>query len=577
MVAQQQALAERLSYVNSVDGAANKGDNYENAKTPDNLENGALRGGDAPIYTSPEVMALLFQYAMIGIVYGGIANMAYPVLTGYFALEGSVLNSANALMSLGWSCKVFYGMLTDCFPIFGYHRKPYIFGGWFMTTLMVLIVAIKPAGEWADVDENGTARNKDAFANGTVLALLCTVACFCYICAGVAQDALIVEYAQKEPDAIRGRLQSMMYAIRTIFISMMSAISGFCLSSTKFAGTFDWDIGVNGYFWIMAAPCCLNLLVICFFIKDNKRSAKVSLGAYFNQFWVLAQKRAVWQVMIFQFLFNLFTGYISSTAGPYVKLYWAEVTNLNSSIISILSNLIFAAVLIATGRYGTNWNWRWVLIITTVATNCIDAVVQFMTIFDIFRNEWFYLGVPLAEQLPIGVNFVVGTFVIVELAEQGNEGIMYGLLTTIANLPGVFGPMITNVINGQFNFSRALIKQDSEDVRKEVAYTYMIAYSATIIGCLWVFILPNQKAAVAEMKKTGGSYPRLAGLIFLVFWGILACSITGTMMSMFESTTCEVLAGGSGCGDEATYGWTAGIIVPVLAGLILAALKMKNL
>ncbi|KDO19564.1 hypothetical protein SPRG_15145 [Saprolegnia parasitica CBS 223.65] len=561
------ALAERLSYVASLDVQAGaKGDDYEGVKTPLDLEDGALREGGAPVYSSPEVMALVFQYAVIGVVYGGLSYMKYPILTGYFQLEGNVLSSASALMSLGWSLKVFFGMLTDCFPIVGYNRKPYIFIGWLLTAIILVFLAIRPAGDDASIDAENAA------SNGAVLALLCAVACFSYIMADVAQDALLVQYAQREPDAVRGRLQSMIYAVRTVLMAVMAAISGFCLNSTRMTGDYDWDIGVNGYFWILAIPSAVNVPVVWFFLKDTKKAA-VPVGVYLQQFWDLAQKRVVWQVMIFNFMFSLFTSYIGSTAGPYVSLYWAKVENLNSSIMSIVGSMIFAVVLVATGRYGTHWNWRYVLVITTISANAIDAIVQFITVFDLFRNQWFYLGVPLTEQLPAGIGFVIGTFVIVELAEPGNEGVMYGLLTTITNLPGVFGPMITNVVCGQFDVSKADIKTDTDHVRSQVAYTYIFAYSMTVIGCLWVFLLPNQKAAVMELKKTGGSYPRVAVFIFYAFFAILATSITGTMASMFESTGCTKIAGGKGCPEGTSQLYLLGIFVP--CGLALLAIAAK--
>ncbi|EQC31980.1 hypothetical protein SDRG_10180 [Saprolegnia diclina VS20] len=532
---------------------------YIEAKTPTAMETGGLRAGDAPVYTSPEILALLFQYAAIGVVYGGISGMQYPILTAYFNLEGNILNSATALMSLGWSLKVFFGMLTDCVPICGYHRKPYILIGWTLTAILLLIVALKPAGE--------PAPDPHATANGSVLALLCAVACFCYIMADVAQDALLVAYSQREPVARRGRLQALIYSVRALAMPGMSAVSGFCLNSTRMTGTYDWDIGVNGYFWILAATSILNVPVVWFWLKDVQSTTRVSVSSYLARFWTLAQKRVVWQVMLYIFFFAFFTSYISTTAAPYVALYWAKVENLNSSLMGILGSVLYAGIIAATGKYGTRWNWRYMLVLTTLTANAIDAVVAFCTIYNVVRNQWFFLGVPLTEQLPLAVNFVVGSFVIVELAEEGSEGVLYGLLTTIHNLPGVFGPMITNVVDANFSVSSRAIKKDLPETRNEVAWTYAIAYASTVIGCLWVVLLPSQKEAVLELKKHGGSYPTVAGCIFYAFFVILATSITGTMTSMFDSTNCLKLAGGHGCPEETSQLYLLGIFIP--AGLAL--------
>ncbi|KDO19316.1 hypothetical protein SPRG_14708 [Saprolegnia parasitica CBS 223.65] len=545
-------------------------DSFEPVKTPldADLEGGALRDGGAPSITSPEILALLFQYACIGIVDGGIYGMTYPILTGYFQLEGNVLNSATALMGLGWSLKVFFGLLTDCVPICGYHRKPYILLGWLCTAVLLTIVAFKPAG--------APAPDPSANANGTTLALLCAVGCFFYIMADVAQDALLVAYAQREPVATRGRLQSTIYAVRTVCSASITAIYGFCLNSERMAGTFDWDIGVNGYFWILAATSTLNIPVVYFFIKDTKAATRVSIAQYLARLWTLAQKRVVWQVMLFIFLFSLCTSHINTTAAPYVALYWAKVETLNAALTSILGGLLFAVVLAATGKYGTQWNWRYVLVTTAVLANVVDAIVVFCTIFDVLRSQWFFLGVPLTTQLPLGVNFVVGTFVIIELAEEGSEGVMYGLLTTIANLPGVFGPLLTNVLNAHFDVGKARIAIDAPETRTQVAYTYVISYAATGLGCLCVLLLPDQKAAVAHLKAHGGSYPRVASVIFYGFFVILATSVTGTMASMFESTRCLRLAGGNGCDDEPSQVYLLGIIGPASVALLaLLAIALR--
>ena len=53
-------------------------------------------------------------------------------------------------------------------------------------------------------------------------------------------------------------------------------------------------------------------------------------------------------------------------------------------------------------------------------------------------------------EVPAAANFVVSTFVIVEMADNCNEGLVYGLLTTTHNLGGPFARAIGNQIFGLF-------------------------------------------------------------------------------------------------------------------------------
>ncbi|KAF0686849.1 Aste57867_21377 [Aphanomyces stellatus] len=542
-------IAARSSYVSSVESDENDNNatSYDQIKSPVDhpLEDGALREGGAPIYTSPDVLALIAQYACIGLLMGGIGGMKYPILINYFALEANTLMAANGLMGLGWSLKVFFGMLSDCFPIFGFCRKPYIFIGWVLTSICLVVIAVKPAG--GPNDPSAPLVDQEAAqSRGSTLALLCTILCFCYIMADVSCDALVVAYAQREPIQVRGRLQTIVIGTRTLFTTLTTAISGFLLNSVRMGGSFDFDIGVNWYFAILAIPCVANIPVVWYFLQDTKKD-KVQLGVYFRRFFDLIQKRVVWQVMIFNYMFGFFSAGITTTASAYIPVFWAKVESLNSALSGIVGSLIFAVVLGVVGKWGTNWNWRIVMALTVLCTSSIDAIVQYLTIYDVVRSQWFYLGVPLAENIPSGIQFVVGMFVIVELAEVGNEGLVYGLLTTISNLPGTFGIMITNVYCAHFKVGRLDIKADTPDVRSDVATTYAISYGTTIIACLWVFLLPPQKEAVAHLKKHGGDYPITGALVIGTIWVIFCLSFTSTMLSMFESTQCLLLAGGRGC------------------------------
>ncbi|ETV95888.1 hypothetical protein H310_10926 [Aphanomyces invadans] len=115
-----QDLQERVSYIQS---ATKDGDNkgYEDAKTPGELEDGALVAGGALDLFSREAIGLFTQYAAIGIIYGMIPALNYPIFNVYLQLEGYQTASYSTLVTLGWSFKVFMGMFSDCFPIFGDH------------------------------------------------------------------------------------------------------------------------------------------------------------------------------------------------------------------------------------------------------------------------------------------------------------------------------------------------------------------------------------------------------------------------------------------------------------------------
>ncbi|OQS06556.1 tRNA(Ile)-lysidine synthase [Thraustotheca clavata] len=552
-------LQERVSYVSATKDKLNAGEDYNDAKTPGELEDGALRAGGAPVYKSPEVIALLAQYACVGLVYGCIPNLLYPIIQGYYAMSGAQYNSAKTLVGIGWSLKAFIGMASDCAPIFGYRRKSWMVVGWTCCMVFLLVLACMDMGDpyYRDSSISSTpvenlteaellTINHDAPKKGGIVAILFGLATISYLFADVPADALVVEYAQREPIAIRGRMQSLIYVTRTIFSTVMQAVCGFCMNSARFGGDFSWDFGVHTVYIILCVPCLIMVPITFFFVHDTKVQ-RPHFGAYIKNLWGLIQRRATWQVMLFNFFFNLLSSGFSSTAAPYVMSKWAGVQNLNYQLMGILGNFIFAGITAAIGRWGTNWDWRRVIISTTICTTVIDAVVQYCTIYDVLRNQWFYLGVPLAENVPQGVLFIVTTFVIVELAEVGNEGIMYGMLTTVSNLPSAAGPVIANLIYSNFEVSKEKIVADSMHTRHQVAYTYAIYYGCMLAACALVLLYPSQKAQLHELQTNGGNYPVVGGCVIGFVICMLIYSITCSVLSMFESTSCLKIAGGDGC------------------------------
>ncbi|CAK4481639.1 unnamed protein product, partial [Aphanomyces euteiches] len=89
-------LEERLSYVHSDTKQGQDGE-YTEAKTPGELEDGALvEGGALPIW-SREAFGLYSQYFTIGVIYGMIPALNYPIFNFYLQMEGYQTASYSVL------------------------------------------------------------------------------------------------------------------------------------------------------------------------------------------------------------------------------------------------------------------------------------------------------------------------------------------------------------------------------------------------------------------------------------------------------------------------------------------------
>ncbi|RLO11931.1 hypothetical protein DYB28_006325 [Aphanomyces astaci] len=562
-------LQERVSYIQSAANDKAAGD-YDEAKTPGELEVGALVEGGALDLFSREAMGLFAQYAAIGIIYGMIPSLNYPIFNVYLQLEGYQTASYNTLVTLGWSFKVFMGMLSDCYPIFGYRRKSWMLIGWTATMICLTIMTFSSLGDPYCNREKAEERNSNACTkpysnaslkdhdlfnlsapdNGGLFIILSMFVSVGYVTAACASDAMVVQYAQREPLAIRGRVQTAIYTVRTLAGIISLIVTGFGLNSANYNGSFSFSMAPNVPYAICLIPCVFVVLSTVFVVQE-KKSPGVPVSEWANNFWVLLQKRVMWQICAFRFINNMFQS-IGSTAGTPLSSTWAGVEPLNDSLSSIIGNAIFSAILIVVAKWGLHWNWRWTIALGSIGVILVDGMVIFFTIWDVVRNQWFFTGVALADNIPGGVRFIVATYCAVEIADVGNEGATYGLVTTVSNLAGPFASVIYKYIDSYFMLSQDDLRADTTEVRWDVTYSYIISFGCKLIALTWLWMLPPQRNEMQELKKKGGK-SKLAGVILIVvFTCCLAFSVASSIMSIYPSTKCYRIAGGNGKLDPNT-------------------------
>merc|ERR1712217_892925 len=114
---------------------------------------------------------------------------------------------------------------------------------------------------------------------------------------------------------------------------------------------------------------------------------------------------------------------------------------------------------------------------------------------------------------PQAANFVVSTFVIVEMADDGNEGLVYGLLTTASNLGYPVANAISNQVFALFTPSLSDTSNyidDTTEFRWEVFHSFMFSYGFSIASLFLLVLLPRQKVEALERKHTWTSHAAYA-------------------------------------------------------------------
>lgn len=75
---------------------------------------------------STDYIGIIANYFSVGLMIGGSTSILYPVLIVQAGATSSLMTASYAVVMVFWSYKIVFGFLSDCFPIFGYKRKPYI-------------------------------------------------------------------------------------------------------------------------------------------------------------------------------------------------------------------------------------------------------------------------------------------------------------------------------------------------------------------------------------------------------------------------------------------------------------------
>ncbi|ETN19551.1 hypothetical protein PPTG_04833 [Phytophthora nicotianae INRA-310] len=523
------------------------------------LENGSLRPANGSVSAySWENLGMITHIAAVGIVYGTVSGVIYSVLNNYLHMSTTLVATATALVTFPCALRLFTGMLTDTCPIFGYRRRPYMIIGWSLSFISCLLMAALPLGEpyysdaslsdIATVDmtpEQLATLNTDAPNRGIKLIILMMIANFGTVMAYSGFNGALMDVSQREPEATRGSVIADVNIVHYVFTIFSSFMTGIGLNSEDYGGTFSWTMGFNAIMWICAAASLLTIPFSWYCIQEVKGERAQMSG--FKFLYNIFQERVIYRYAAYRFFYNV-CSQITVTASSVIQSDWANVEPLNSGIASMLTAILTMSGVYVIKKQGLQWNWRYIIMVCQICVVIIDAFPTLFTIWDVYRSQWFWLGVPLVGEVPAAAGDYVTQLFMIEIENQkGFEATLLGLGVTTQSVGTPFATVITKSIDGYFDIGRTFIEQDNHHVRSQVTYTYLIAYAFNLLSVVFVFWLPKQKEEVHRMQRENRKSK---------FWGILTISyllfsLTWTLMtnilSLFESTSCLRIAGGSGC------------------------------
>lgn len=501
-------------------------------------------------------LGFLMNYFTVGIILGGLPSTVYGLFLGYLHVPAYVYATATAVTTLPWSVKFIFGLINDCCPIYGLKRKPYMALGWTICcgTLVVMSQRSMVAPYYCLASDGAYLTseppcNVEAAKSGGEYAMLMCLAALGYVISDVAADGLLVTYAQKEPIERRGSMQTTAYIVRSLGSVVAVCLVGLCMNGKKYEGTFEWTLEFNQICGVLAIPAGIMIPISLFVVTEERGIERAHLRDYLKDIWQLLTKKAFFYVVMYQF-WGPFIYNISTPASGLVKSEWAGVKALQQQLFSMISLIAFSWGLWQVQRRFLHSSWRGMLLMTTLVLTFLDAACSFLTIYKVVRSQYFYLGETVLSQIPAAANFVVASFVVVEMAEKGNEGLVFGLLTTCSNLSGPLSQVVGNMIFGFFrpNLSDSTnYQEDTTSFRNVVALSFAIGYAFSFLSLLFLPFLPDQKAEAQERKSKWPTH-RAYGVATVGLIVIALCySVTIAFLTMLPDLACLSILGGPGC------------------------------
>eukprot|EP00933_Yihiella_yeosuensis_P075175 TRINITY_DN8438_c0_g1_i5.p1 TRINITY_DN8438_c0_g1~~TRINITY_DN8438_c0_g1_i5.p1 ORF type:complete len:548 (-),score=66.51 TRINITY_DN8438_c0_g1_i5:209-1852(-) len=501
----------------------------------------------APINAASDPASLknlwfLFHYVVKGFLIGGFGS----ALLGLFYSYGSVIKL----------CAVPYfilGLLSDTRPIFRFRRGPYIFIGWLIAAAALIgLGALKMPLPWCFstfIDESGAfivsgdPCNPSAPTEAVRYVIGIAVIFLGLVTADAAAQGLLIEYTKRETEARRGTMIATTQMAQHIGAGTGTLLMGICFNNKLYNGTFDWGLSFSG----VALVCSIPVIILCIGLamqgvqeSQIKAEDRPSFRKYMQSAWHMLKRKDCFCFLLAEAAIVISSS-IQTTAGTSVSVEWSGQRQLQRVVFQTAGNIfLFAGVwYVREGKKMLNCNWRKLLGGSMATITVIDAFQVFLTIYDVWRNQYFFLGEHLLRAFPQAVKAVVEAFIIAEMAEPGSEGLFTGIVATISILGQLIAALVGYLIWAAFkpDLSNQLnYEEDSQQFRNTVALSYLVGYALTFMGLFSLFLIPNQKEE-ADYRKTNWSRHSIFAYITVGFLGLgLVYGLFSLVLSVIPAT-----------------------------------------
>ncbi|KAK1941763.1 putative folate-biopterin transporter 4 [Phytophthora citrophthora] len=500
-------------------------------------------------------LALLVNYFAAGLFHGVVPALVYPLFKIRLGLQGYQSNATQTLLGCAWHGKIFLCLLTDCVPIGGRKRTPYLYVGWILVLVIFgLMLVLDP-----DVSDVSDASKLILVVSAaSVGVLMVDAACDGLMVETVHRDSLI-----EEKDLFRSASlsQSAVHSVRFIAELLGTLIVAIGMNSEQYNGGFSFELSIRGLLTILIVGAFTALGTTWWGLNepsieatddtDDTDAASAVALQRLREFWRIMQQRATWQIASFGFLQKLSLSFGMDSAPPSQAIheFWLHTDPfLKNIFLALVNGGVCVAASVFVHRCLLSTGWHSSVLLALLGGLVTGFSMMMIVVFNVWRNKFLFLVATEIVGFTDCIAMVMRMLVVVEIAESGFESSTYGLVTSVYNLADPVATALSNSIGGFFRVFDTDIEQDSKDVRMRAGALLAVLFSVrALVGLGALPLLPKQKHDARELKAQGGSSKSMALTVFVTIGVVFLAALGINFLSVFQSTACSRMAGGMGC------------------------------
>jgi hypothetical protein len=478
---------------------------------------GSLRSDHEPIQLlSRGYIGLAIHFLVSGFVFF-FFSYGYGRLLADHLKANSEQQVYAAYYVLVWpsALSIFFGLVSDGYPICGHRRKAYMVLGWLISVAMYFAIFFLHYSS----DKGGRV--------GVIYLFVSLIAACGIQISWLAGIAASVEYAQRELIHYRGRLQASLLALyyaggalARFLIAILGNDNGDqFLSSLSMGGAAV----VLGVVTLVAIP-----LVIWLFGEEPStinvpQHVDMPLRERLQTFWKFCHQNVVYHVLFFTTFHLLLLGLFSENVRGAVEVWSSADPNTYLSLEGwrLATNVVSVLM---WKFYLRNVSWRTLVIFGSLLYMLAYAVVTVFATFNVVRSKAFYTAMILVSEVP-RAGLTLFTFVLAtEVADMGHEGVTVALAMSYQMLAGLadftLATIAPNVLG--YNVTDAEIAADASSTRTKVIKAYAVMTAINVLCFPAIKLLPQQKLDAQQQRAFGG-YNAYASHALLATFAVLLC------------------------------------------------------